>query len=233
MLSSLPSLKHLALRHCTNIEGNFPHLPQLIEAHFYHCELPQKNIFERMPSLKVLAIDNTYCTEDKDTEVCNVRPLADTVETCAWLVKESAYYYYPLRQFRRVKHLKVELIRDLFGAVKHEIIPSCDGFPNLAATVETIEFTVGIDANALYHINGQESVEELRDALNMMEECCRKEWRKVRLIDISILALSYHCEPLDWHRKPEWCSIMIACSRLIGCVKKRFQRELGIELLIS
>ncbi|KAK1716838.1 uncharacterized protein BDZ83DRAFT_655383 [Colletotrichum acutatum] len=242
MLSSLPSLKHLALRDCIRLEGDsFPHLPSLVEAHFYHCELPENEIFERRPSLKVLVIDNDYCLEDEDTEVCDVNPLADTVETCGWLVEEPAPFYYPLRQFRRVKHLKVDLIHDLFGALPYEIIPSYDGLPNLAATVETIEFTSRItsrvtggdpNAHALYYRNWQKSMEELRYTINMMEECCRKEWRKVRLIDISMLALSYRRERSGYDVRPTRDSIKAEGLQLLECAKRRFQQELGIELLI-
>ncbi|KXH36420.1 hypothetical protein CSIM01_04935 [Colletotrichum simmondsii] len=235
MLSSLSSLRHLALRYYTGLEEIFPHLPQLDEAHFYQCELPGKHFFERMPSLKVLVIGKSYCTEDDDTQVCDLSSLADTVETCAWLIDGSAHYYYPLRQLRRVKHLKVQLIQDLFGALEYEIIPSYDGFANLAATVETIEFTVGINPDTLNHtcVNEQDSLEELQYTIDKMEECCRKDWRKVRLVDIRMLALLYLRQPSIWYRTSSRYSIMAKAIRLIKCAKKRFQQELGIELLIS
>ncbi|KAK1459905.1 hypothetical protein CMEL01_02904 [Colletotrichum melonis] len=175
-----------------------------------------------MPSLKVLVIDNDYCLDDENTEVCDVNPLAETVETRGWLVEGPAYCYnYPLRQFRRLKHLKVNLIRDLFGALRYKELPSYDGFPNLAATVEAIEFTSRITSSALYYWNWQKSMEELRYTMNMMGECCRKEWRKVPLIGISMLALSYRRE----------CSGYDGLQ-LLECVKRRFQQELCTELLI-
>ncbi|KAI3553777.1 hypothetical protein CABS03_03396 [Colletotrichum abscissum] len=139
-----------------------------------------------MPSLKVLVIDNDYCLDDENTEVCDVNPLAETVETRGWLVEGPAHcYHYPLRQFRRLKHLKVNLIRDLFGALRYKELPSYDGFPNLAATVETMGFTSRITSRALYYWNWQKSMEELRYTMNMMGSVVGKNGGRFGLLALA------------------------------------------------
>ncbi|KAK1622493.1 hypothetical protein BDP81DRAFT_455298 [Colletotrichum phormii] len=163
----------------------FPHLPQLVEAHFYKCIFlypSQKDIFKHMPSLKVLVNEGSYFMDVEGAEAA---------------LRDSEY----------------------------------DGLPNLAATVETIEFTVGMEDPDIEAAFKEDSVEGLLDLITLMEESCQREWRKVRLIDITMLTVCYGCASLTWPGVDK-SDFLAECLQLIEDAKKRFQREPGIKLLI-
>ncbi|KXH62407.1 hypothetical protein CSAL01_00570 [Colletotrichum salicis] len=76
------------------------------------------------------------------------------------------------------------MIQDLFEPyfVSEELHSGYDGLTNLAATVETIEFTVGMEDSNIEAAFKEDSVEELLDVITLMEESCQREGERFGLL---------------------------------------------------